>query len=99
LGGHVGLEAVEAATRVRLRGDEARGVPAWDLLAAQLVPTLLATGHITSQLYGEFSRVTHDSDIRCAVPIMTAARGRRPTSNSRSARQTLAPISHDTGSD
>jgi SAM-dependent methyltransferase len=76
---HVGLEAVEAvSTRVRLRGDEARGVPAWDLLAAQLGPALLAAGHITSQQYGEFSRVTHDPDVWCGVPLMTTARGRRP---------------------
>jgi SAM-dependent methyltransferase len=74
-----GFVAVEAVSmRVRLRGDEARGVPAWDLLAAQLAPTLLAAGHITSQQYGEFSRITHDPDVWCGVPIMTTARGRRP---------------------
>jgi SAM-dependent methyltransferase len=76
---HVGLEAVEAvSTRVRLRGDEARGVPAWDLLAEQLGPALLAAGHITHQQYDEFRRVTHDPDVWCGVPLMTTACGRRP---------------------
>ena len=73
-----GLEEVEAVTiRPRLRGDTRRGVPALDLLAAQLAPTLLADGRITDQEYADFKRATHDPDVWCGLASLTTARGRR----------------------
>ena len=74
------FEAVEAITiRPRRQGNVANGFPPWDLLGAQLSPTLLGAGRITSSQYAEFSRVTHDPNTWLGAPALTTARGRRPS--------------------
>ena len=73
-----GLELVDAVSiRPRLHGDSRKGVPALDLLAAQLAPTLIVDGRITHQEYAEFTRVTHDREVWCGLASLTTTRGRR----------------------
>lgn len=86
----LGLGEVEACgLRTRARGDPQKGIPPWDLLAAQLAPSMIETGRLGQADYDEFTRITHDATVWCGTPMLTTARGRRVASGRGAPRDRL----------
>lgn len=71
---------VEIGTRaqsVQVRADRERGLPAWELLADQLAPGLLAAGLVTHHDLEQFHELWHDGETVCFSPLMVSCWGTR----------------------
>jgi SAM-dependent methyltransferase len=74
-----GLEDVSAHTvSIQVQADRERGVPQWELLAAQLAPGMVAAGLLDNDDVDAFHALWHDGETVSFAPLMVSAWGRRP---------------------
>jgi SAM-dependent methyltransferase len=65
------------AASAQVSADPERGVPAWELLVAQLGPALVAHGLASAADLEEFTRLCHDGDTVFFAPLMVSCAGRK----------------------
>jgi SAM-dependent methyltransferase len=66
------------AESVQVWADRAHGLPAWELLADQLAPGLLAAGLVADADLEAFHALWHDGETAGFAPLMVSSWGRRP---------------------
>jgi SAM-dependent methyltransferase len=66
------------AQAIQVASDPEAGLPAWELLADQFGPALLAAGLVDSADLDAFHELWHDGQTICFSPLMVSVWGRRP---------------------